>query len=48
MAMGRRKPKQQPMFMAATEIVKPASHPFYKKVNEILGKKQAEQLEGKE
>ncbi len=36
MAMGRRKPKQQPMFMAATEIVKPASHPFYTKVNEIL------------
>jgi transposase len=36
MAMGRRKPKQQPMFMAATEIVKPASHPFYAKVNEIL------------
>ena len=34
--MGRRKPKQQPMFMAATEIVKPASHPFYTKVNEIL------------
>jgi transposase len=24
------------MFMAATEIVKPASHPFYTKVNEIL------------
>jgi transposase len=36
MAMGRRKPKQQPMFMAATEIVKPASHPFYSKVSEIL------------
>jgi transposase len=36
MAMGRRRPKQQPMFMAATEIVKPASHPFYTKVNEIL------------
>jgi transposase len=36
MAMGRRKPKQQPMFMAATEIVKPANHPFYAKVNEIL------------
>ena len=36
MAMGKRKPKQQGLFMAASEIVKPASHPFYTKVNEIL------------
>jgi transposase len=38
MAMGKRKPKQQPMFMAASQIVKPASHPFYTKVSEILDK----------
>src|ERR1700680_2191539 len=36
MAMGKRKAKQQPLFMAASEIVKAASHPFYAKVNEIL------------
>jgi transposase len=36
MAMGKRKPKQQPMFVAAADIVKTASHPFYTKVNEIL------------
>jgi transposase len=42
MAMGRRKPKQQPMFMAATEIVKPASHPFYAKVNEVLDKNKVD------
>src|SRR6202162_737187 len=42
MAMGRRKPKQQPMFMAATDIVKPASHPFYTKVNEILNQNKVD------
>src|ERR1039458_8828800 len=36
MAMGKRKPKQQGLFMAATDVVKPASHPFYTKVSEIL------------
>ncbi len=36
MAIGKRKLKQQELFVAATEIVKPASHPFYTKVNEIL------------
>ena len=36
MAMGKRKPKQQGLFMAASEIVKTKSHPFYKKVSEIF------------
>jgi transposase len=36
MAMGRRKPKQEPLFFSAQEIPKAASHPFYAKVNEIL------------
>jgi transposase len=42
MAMGKRKPKQQPMFMAASQIVKPASHPFYTKVSEILDKNKVD------
>jgi len=36
MAMGKRKPKQEPLFFSAHEIPKAASHPFYDKVNEIL------------
>lgn len=34
--MGKRKPKQEPLFFSAQEIPKAASHPFYAKVNEIL------------
>src|SRR3989441_9395695 len=36
MAMGKREPKQEPLFFSAQEIPKAASHPFYAKVNEIL------------
>src|SRR6266852_285727 len=36
MAMGKREPKQEPLFFSAQEIPKAASHPFYTKVNEIL------------
>src|SRR6266851_4857889 len=36
MAMGKRKPKQEPLFFSAQEIPKAVSHPFYSKVNEIL------------
>ncbi|MFN3327146.1 MAG: transposase [Bryobacteraceae bacterium] len=36
MAMGRRKPKQEPLFVSTSDIAKPASHPFYSKVNEVL------------
>jgi len=39
MAMGRRKPKQQDLWLSTQEIVKPASHPFYVKVNEVLHEK---------
>lgn len=46
--MGRRKPKQQGLWVSAEEIAKPASHPFYAKVNEILNEhhfdQKAEQL----
>ena len=34
--MGKRKPKQEPLFFSAQEIPRAASHPFYAKVNEIL------------
>jgi transposase len=36
MAMGKRKPKQDPLFFSAQEIPQAASHPFYTKVNEVL------------
>src|SRR5450756_1241403 len=39
MAMGRRKPKQQDLWLSTQEIVNPASHPFYVKVNEVLHEK---------
>jgi transposase len=34
--MGRRKPKQQGLWVSTEEIAKPASHPFYTKVNDAL------------
>ena len=36
MAMGRRKVKQQGLWVSSSEIPKAASHPFYSKVNEVL------------
>ena len=36
MAMGRRKPKQQDLWLSTDEIAKPASHPFYAKMNAVL------------
>jgi len=43
MAMGKRKPKQEPLFFSAQEIPKAASHPFYAKVNEILERHKVDQ-----
>lgn len=36
MAMGKRKPKQDVLWVSTQEIPKGASHPFYAKVNEVL------------
>lgn len=36
MAMGRRKAKQQELWVSTQEIARPASHPFYEKVNQVL------------
>jgi transposase len=36
MAMGKRKAKQQDLWVSTSEIPKGASHPFYAKVNEVL------------
>jgi transposase len=36
MAMGKRKAKQQDMWVCGEQIAKPAGHPFYSKVNEVL------------
>jgi len=34
--MGRRKPKQDELFISATQIVKGSGHPYYSKLNEFL------------
>lgn len=36
MAMGKRKPKQQDIWVNSAEIPRAAAHPFYAKVNEVL------------
>ncbi len=36
MAMGKRKPKQQGLWVATEEIPRTAAHPFYSKVHEVL------------
>jgi transposase len=36
MAMGKRKPKQEVLWVSTQQIPKGASHPFYAKVNEVL------------
>src|ERR1700680_1014975 len=36
MAMGKRKAKQQDMWVCGEQIAKPEGHPFYAKVNEVL------------
>lgn len=41
--MGRRKPKPQPMWISTDQIPKPASLPFYSKVNEVLTKHRVDQ-----
>lgn len=43
MAMGRRKAKQQDLFVSTEAIPKPASHPFYAKVSEILNERRFDQ-----
>jgi transposase len=42
MAMGKRKAKQQELFVSTNEIPKAASHPFYAKVNEVLEQHQVD------
>ena len=40
MAMGRRKAKQQDLCVSTEAIPKPASHPFYAKVSQILNERR--------
>ena len=40
MAMGRRKAKQERLWVSSSEIPQAASHPFYSKVNEVLDRYQ--------
>lgn len=36
MAMGKRKPRQQPLWVATSEIATTSAHPFYQQLNKIL------------
>ena len=36
MAMGRRKPRQESLFISTDALATPAGHPFYQKLNELL------------
>lgn len=36
MSMGRRKRRQESLFVATTELARSAGHPFYRKLNELL------------
>ena len=36
MAMGKRKQRQEALFVTATELPKSAGHPFYQKLNQLL------------
>ncbi len=42
MAMGKRKAKQQGLWVSSSEIPKTAGHPFYAKVNEVLERHQVD------
>jgi len=41
--MGKRKPKQQSMWVCTAEVAKPAGHPFYAKVEELLARERFDQ-----
>jgi len=36
MALGKRKPKQDELFIPTTQLVTGPGHPFYAKLNEVL------------
>src|SRR6516165_940471 len=40
MAMGRRKSKQQPLWLTTSQLPPPPAHPFYQKLNELLEEAQ--------
>src|SRR5438067_13168040 len=40
MAMGRRKPKQQPLWLTTSQLLPPPAHPFYQKLNQLLEEAQ--------
>jgi len=40
MALGRRKPKQQPLWLCRDEIVTGQAHPFYQKLNQVLAEEE--------
>lgn len=48
MAMGKRKPRQESLFISTDALATPAGHPFYSKLNELLAEHQFDTwLEGR-
>ena len=43
MAMGKRKRRQEALFITATDLPKSAGHPFYKKLNQLLAEAKFEE-----
>ena len=44
MAMGRRKQRQEALFITATDLPKSAGHPFYQKLNQLLAEANFDEL----
>jgi hypothetical protein len=43
MAMGKRKAKQESLWVSTEQIARSAGHPFYSKVNEVLEQRKLDQ-----
>ena len=48
MSMGRRKRRQETLFVATSELARSAGHPFYRKLNELLAEAEFDRwIEGR-
>ena len=44
MSMGRRKRRQETLFVATADLARSAGHPFYRKLNELLAEAEFDRL----
>jgi len=45
MAMGKRKPRQESLFITADQLTPSAGHPFYQRLNALLGEERVRRLD---